>query len=125
VPRRSKAVAAPEKLIGLRIADLRKRRGKTQVELAAQLSMSQALLSRYERGSLRLHGALVADLARTLCVSADEILGLKDLKPNGALYDRRFLRRLEKIGQLPRRRKQALLMTIDSFLQAADNRPRR
>ena len=79
--------------------------------------MSQALLSRYERGALRLHGALVAELAKALRVSADEILGLKELKPDGALHERRFVRRLDQIRKLPKRKKQALLMTIDSFLR--------
>jgi transcriptional regulator with XRE-family HTH domain len=117
VPRRSKAVAAPEKLIGARIAELRKRQAMTQAELAAKVSMQQGLLSRYEQGRLRLHGALVAELAKALQVSSDEILGLKELKPNGVLHDRRFVRRLGQIDRLPKRKKQALLMTIDSFLR--------
>jgi transcriptional regulator with XRE-family HTH domain len=117
VPRRSKPAAAPEKLIGARIAEFRKRQALTQSELAAKLSMNQGLLSRYEKGMLRLHGALVGELAKALQVSADEILGLKDLKPNGVLHDRRFVRRLEQIDKLSKRKKQALLMTLDSFLR--------
>jgi transcriptional regulator with XRE-family HTH domain len=88
----------------------------TQVELAAAVGMDQSLLSRCERGGLRLHGALIADLARTLKVSADEILGLKESK-DGPLFDRRVLRRIQQIEQLPRRKKEILFATIDSFLR--------
>jgi transcriptional regulator with XRE-family HTH domain len=75
------------------------------------------LVSQYELGKTRIHGALVAAFAKALGASADEILGLKPSKENGALKDRRFLRRLEQIDKLPRRRKDALLVTIDAFLK--------
>jgi len=117
VPRRSRPVATPEEVIGARIAELRRRQALTQGALASKLSTSQAVVSRYEKGRLRLHAALVADVARAVQASADEILGLKDLKPNGVLHDRRFVRRLEQIAKLPKRKKQALLMMLDSFLR--------
>jgi transcriptional regulator with XRE-family HTH domain len=116
VPRRTKKVSTREKLIGSRIAEIRKRRAMPQGELAATLGMSQSLLSRYERGLLRLHGALVVDLAKALRVSTDELLGTKDLKTNGH-HDRRFVRRLDRIETLPKHKKQARLSTIDSFLK--------
>jgi len=89
----------------------------TQVQLAAKLGMSQSLLSRYERGSLRLHGALVGDIARALQTSADELLGLKEVKANGLFPDRRFVRRLQMIEGLSKRKKEALLTTLDAFLR--------
>jgi transcriptional regulator with XRE-family HTH domain len=113
-------VADSEKLIGSRIVEIRKRLGMPQVELAAKLGMSQSILSRYERGTIRLHGALVAEFARVLQVSADELLGLKEPKAaNGNRpLGRRFRRRLERIESLPRRKQQALLTTIDAFLKS-------
>jgi transcriptional regulator with XRE-family HTH domain len=99
------------------MSDIRKRRSMTQVQLAAALGMDQSLLSRYERGVLRLHGALVADLAKVLHVTADEILGLKETKDNGPLAERRVIRRIQEIERLPRRKKEILLSTIDSFLR--------
>jgi transcriptional regulator with XRE-family HTH domain len=117
MPRRRAPVATPEIGIGARIMEMRKRRHMTQVELAAQVGMTQSLLSRYERGALRLHGALVADIAQALNVTADEILGLKEPKGNGFLADRHVVRRLQEIEKLPRRKKEILLSTIDSFLR--------
>jgi transcriptional regulator with XRE-family HTH domain len=124
MPRRTRKIASAEKAIGARIADIRKRQAMTQVELAARLGMGQSLLSRYERGTLRLHGALVVDVARALQVSTDELLGLKDSKGNGHgfLAERRFMRRLRQIEGLSKRKKEALLTTIDAFLRGEDRR---
>ncbi len=117
MPRRRAKPATPESAIGSRISEIRKRQAMTQVQLAEVLGMDQSLLSRYERGALRLHGALVADLARALHVSADEILGLKEPKNGSPLAERRVVRRIQEIEHLPRRKKEALLSTIDSFLR--------
>src|SRR5262249_39769330 len=105
--------------IGKRLAFLRKMRGVTQVEIAEQLEMTQALVSDYERGKLRLHGGLMVAFAKALRDSSDEILGLKDTNGFGPLKDRLFLKRLEKIDKPPRRDRQVLLRTIDTFLKAS------
>jgi transcriptional regulator with XRE-family HTH domain len=124
VPRKpTYAVPIEPTAIGQRLREIRTRRQMTQVELARQLGMPQALLSDYERGRLRVHGGLIVALAHALRVSGDEILGLKPPKKNGRSPDRRLLRRLEEIEKLPRGEKQALLKTIDRFLGGA-RRPR-
>jgi len=115
-------VPVDARTIGKRLAFLRKMRGATQVEIADQLGMTQALVSDYERGKLRLHGGLVVAFAKALRVSADEILGLKDTNGIGPFKDRRFLKRLEKIDKLPRRDRQVLLATIDKFLAGLPDR---
>ena len=111
-----------EKTIAKRLRELRKARGKTQVEVAEALAIPQALVSEYERGNVRLHGAIVAAFAKLFAASADEILGLKPPKTNGSFKDRRFFRRLERIEKLPRRSKQVLLKTIDTYLDGAEKR---
>lgn len=118
LPRLGKYIApVDEQTIARRLRELRKRRGLTQVELAKRVGIDQTLLSTYERGTVRLHGAMVAALAKALRSTSDEILGLKESKENGHMKDRRFLRRLEQIDRLPRRKKDALLTTIDAFLK--------
>ena len=108
-----------EKTIGKRLRELRKRRGLTQVEIAEKIGIQQALLSAYELGHVRIHGALIAAFAEVFKVSADEVLGLKPLKENGAFRDRRFIRSLERIEKLPKRAKQTLLKNLDMFLKGA------
>lgn len=105
-----------EKAIAKKLREVRTPRGKTQVEVARQLGISQSLYSEYERADLRMHAGLIAGLARMLHTSADGILCLKAAKDNGAPHDRRFLRRLEKMEKLSKTDKQALLKTIDAFL---------
>lgn len=107
-----------EKAIGLRLQEIRKRRGKSQVEVAQRLGIHQSLISQYERGYLRLHGALLLRFAEVLRTTPDEILGVRQINENefDRSPDRRFLRRLQKVGKLSAHDKKLLLGTIDAFL---------
>lgn len=123
MPRVGRYIApVDERTIARRLRELRKRRGKTQAEMATTLGIDQTLVSAYERGAVRLHGAIVAAFAKALRASTDQILGLKELKQDGLFSDRRFIRRLERIEKLPKRAKQALLKTIDTYLDGAERR---
>ena len=100
-----------------RLKDIRKRRGLSQVELAQRLGVHQSLISQYERGYLRLHGALLVRFAQILATTPDEILTVKPPRhDDGYGVDRRFLRRLRKIDRLSNHDKRLLLGTIDAFL---------
>ena len=104
--------------IGQRLARLRKERGITQKELAGELGVTQSHVSEWERGNLRLHGELIAKIARILGVSADELLGLSAADKR-SLTNRRLARRLQAFDKLPKRDQEALLRTIDAFLAKA------
>lgn len=121
MPKRRKYVGpTDERTIGKRLRDARLRRGLMQVQLGEALGIDQSLISEYERGVIRVHGSLLAGLAKTLKVSADEILGLKAQRTNGSAEpDPRFFRRLQQIKRLSKRDKQALLRNIDNFLKGA------
>ena len=107
-----------EETIGQRMARLRRERGITQVELAEILGIAQPMVSAYENGGLRLHGELIVELTKILDVSADQLLGLKETK-NGTAPNGRLLRKLQQLELLPRRDQQALMRTIEAFLQRA------
>ena len=120
LPRRRRHRApVDEKLIGQRLRELRRHRGDTQAEIAEKIGLTQGLVSAYERGDLRLHGVLLAALAKALHSSPNVILGFEKAKENGILTDRRFLRRLRKIDQLSKREKLVLLGTVDRFLKGS------
>lgn len=112
------AESGREESIAQRLARIRRERGMTQVELAQSLGVAQPVVSDYERGELRLHGQLIVKLSEVLGVSSEELLGLKKAPSNGVLKNRRLLRRLQAIERLPRRDQQALLRTIDRFLDS-------
>jgi len=107
-----------DKAFGLRLQEIRKRRGLSQVEVARKLGIHQSLISQYERGYLRLHGALLVRLAQVLKTTPDAILAVKQLAPDGesATLDRRFVRRLQRLDKLSAHQKKILLGTIDAFL---------
>ena len=121
---KKRVATTPEgaRAIGERITTLRKARGITQVELAEKLGISQALISKYERGELLLHAELLAQFATVLRASADELLGLHKRKPSAAppapLVERTLARRFALVQALPRRDRDALTRTIDAFLSA-------
>ena len=104
---------------GPNLARLRRERGITQVELAKKLGLQQSMISHYERGSLRMHGGLLAKLCEILGATADELIGRERTAPANAVEDRRFLRRFQNIERLSKRDKLALLRTIDAFLAKA------
>jgi transcriptional regulator with XRE-family HTH domain len=102
--------------IGQRLARLRRERGLTQVMLAEQVGIIQALVSDYERDKLRLNPDMSVKFALALGVTTDQLFGLQPTKGNGRQPSRKVLRRLEEIENLPRRDQDALLRTIDAFL---------
>ena len=106
-----------EKSIGERLREIRLRRGFTQVQIAKKLSVDQAMVSSYERGTARMHGAIIAAFAKAYAVSADEILGLKRPKVDSSYRERRFFRRLREVEKLPRRKKEALISLIDTYIK--------
>jgi transcriptional regulator with XRE-family HTH domain len=109
-----------EQAIAARLKELRESRSMSQVTLAAQLGINQSLLSRYERGELRLHGALLAKIAAALRVSADQLLGLSPILNSGARRSNpQVVRRLDLIERLSKRDRQVLLKNVDTFLKGA------
>jgi len=62
-----------------RIRDLREDHDKTQQEIADILGTSQTMYARYERGANELPIHHLVTLCKYYGVSADYILGLKDI----------------------------------------------
>ena len=106
--------------IAERIVRIRKEKGITQVELAKTLGVTQPMVSRIEKGELRLNGEVIIKLAKLYQVSADEILGLKSTQSDNVNISRRWLKRLVKIERLPKRDQDGLIQTVDRYLKASD-----
>jgi transcriptional regulator with XRE-family HTH domain len=122
MPRVSRLKLPPldlEKSLGERLAQIRNERGFTQTELAEKVGILQNIVSAYEKGRLRITAEMLLRFAKALDVSADEILGIQTKPSNGSVKNRRLLRRLSHIDNLPKRDQEALLRTIDAFLTKA------
>lgn len=104
---------------GHRLARFRKERGLSQVEVAERIGIAQPNLSGYERGEAHPSFEILVQLARVLQVSGDELLGLRPVSPQPVLKDRRLLKHMQQIERLPKRKKDALLVTIKAFLNQA------
>ena len=105
--------------LGQRLARMRKERGFTQVELATATQVVQAVISSYEVGRVRPSPEMILRIADVLQVSTDELLGREPESPRREdPVERRFLRRLRLVKALPKRDQDALLRTIDAFIDA-------
>jgi transcriptional regulator with XRE-family HTH domain len=102
--------------LGTRIAELRKSRGLTQVQLAERLEVAQQQLASYEVGRRRVPVSLLAPLAAALAVSLDELLGA-ERKPKRRGPPPKLEQHFERISQLPRARQRFVLEVLDSVLQ--------
>jgi len=108
------------KELAKRVVKIRKEKGVTQVELSQRLGVTQPMVSRIEKGELRLNGEVIVKLAKLFKISTDELLGLKPIKNGEPEISRRWLRRLKKINQLSKRDQDGLIQTVDRYLKAAD-----
>ncbi len=73
--------------IGKRIADLRRKKNMTQLDLADRLEISFQAVSNWERGSSMPDIAKLPELAKIFNVSIDEILGEKSPILNSAMQN--------------------------------------
>lgn len=104
---------------GTRLAQFRKAAGFTQTQLADELGISRRRIAYYEAESDHPPASLLADLARVLNVSTDELLGSAATKRQAkASMSPRLERRLKQIERLSPKPKQQLLSLIDTFIEA-------
>lgn len=103
---------------GARLAALRKAAGFTQVELAAELGISQRMVAYYESPQATPPANLLPHIATALGVSIDELFGRgvkrRLVKQEG---DSRLRRRLLAIEKLDLTEKRQVLQLIDAFIE--------
>ena len=104
---------------GARLTALRKAAGYTQQQLADEAGISRRRIAYYEAESDHPPSGPLADLARVLNVTIDELLGSTPIKrPAKASMSPRLERRLKQIERLSPKPKQQLLSIIDTFIEA-------
>jgi transcriptional regulator with XRE-family HTH domain len=115
------AAAAPaevEASFGQRLASLRKAAGFTQIELAAELGVSQRMVAYYESPAATPPANLLPQIATALGVTIDEMFG-RNAKRKLAKQevDSRLRRRLLAIEKLAVAEKRQVLQVIDAFIE--------
>lgn len=106
------------KKIGKKIAEIRKAKGITQIELSEKIGITQQLISDYETGRLNISAELLLHFAVALEVSSDHLLGLLDGQIQDNKLSLRFTRRMREIDKLPEIKKKAILKTLDDLIRA-------
>ena len=101
---------------GERLAEIRQSRGLTQSELAQKVGVSQRVIAYYEHEEAQPPGALLVDLAKTLQVSADHLLGLKLPKETKNPKRARLMKRLERLEKLPPTDLRFVLKMVDGLI---------
>jgi transcriptional regulator with XRE-family HTH domain len=107
---------------GSRLAEIRRARGLTQVELAKAVGSTQRAISYYESFHGYPPALAVAQLARALDVTSDELLGLQRLPKRRDQPDdpdaRRLWRKLKRVLELPPTDRRALIRTFSTLIES-------
>jgi len=101
---------------GMRLAALRKMAGYTQVELGAELGVSQRMIAFYESPESNPPATMLAAMAKVLGVSVDDLVGTAPPKKAARPARGRLERRLQQIEKLGAREKRQILQFLDTFL---------
>jgi transcriptional regulator with XRE-family HTH domain len=107
-----------DRSFGKRLADLRKARGLTQVQLAQAADTTQRAISYYENEAGYPPAPAVIALAKALRVTSDELLGLRTPRADHAAADpetRRLWKKFQQVATLPEKDQRAVIRLINSL----------
>lgn len=114
----------PQSDFAERLCAIRKKRGLTQIDLAALSGSSQRAISYYENEGGYPPALVVADLAKALEVTTDELLGVKPLSTVDKEEDTPEMRRLWKkfklLVTLPEKDQKAVVRLINSLVSVRE-----
>jgi len=102
----------PEKL-----SKMRTDRGLTQQQMATMIGVGIAQIRRYEKGKSSPTLEVIKNIAKTLGISADELLfdkgeGVPDIR----IMDKKLLEQFEMVSKLNPHDKEAIMTIIDSMI---------
>lgn len=100
---------------GSRLAKIRKMKGLTQKEFGELISASQRMVAHYEKGTQPPPSDKLHLIAKALNVTADELLGIKDIKDNGKPLSRKVLKTVKLLANLSKSDQKAVLHYINAL----------
>ena len=105
---------------GKRLADVRKKHGLSQRELAERLETTREIIDYYERRAVNPSLSFIERAAESLDVSVAELLGdeagISRKRPGP---EPQLFRRLDQIRQLPRKEQEFVIRFLDTVLERA------
>lgn len=105
--------------LGQRLAEQRKARGITQVQLAERLGVAQQTLAHYEGGTVRIGVETLAQAAEVLETTLEELLGTQAKRSPGKRGPQpKIAQQLQRIQKLPAAEQRAIVKVLDAVLAA-------
>lgn len=106
--------------LGARIAQLRKDRGLTQVQLAEVLELTQQMIASYEVGRRRVPVSLLPAIADALAISIEELIGRPPARASAKRGPApKLQQQIERIGQLPKAQQRFVMQMLETVLAQA------
>jgi transcriptional regulator with XRE-family HTH domain len=102
---------------GERMARLRNDGGYSQRELAKETGISQRMIAYYEKQAQYPPTHVLPVLSKSLGVSVDQLLGIKENKGDGKKRDMRLWRRFDQIERLDDKEKRKIMHLLDTFIE--------
>jgi transcriptional regulator with XRE-family HTH domain len=100
-----------------KLSKLRNERGLTQQEMASLIGVGIAQMRRYEKGNSSPTLEVIKNIARTLGVSADELIFDENERVAAAkILDRKLLDQFEQISKLSAHDKEAVKTILESMI---------
>ena len=103
--------------LGQRLGSLRKAAGFNQVEFAAEVGITQRMVAYYEAPNAQPPAHLLPQMAQTLGVSVDVLLGRAEPRRPKKIATNRLERRLLEIEKLGPKAKRQITQLLDSFIE--------
>jgi len=103
--------------LGQRLGSLRKAAGFNQVEFAAEVGITQRMVAYYEAPNAQPPAHLLPQMAQTLGVSVDVLLGRAEPRKPKKIATNRLERRLLEIEKLGPKAKRQITQLLDSFIE--------
>ncbi len=108
------------KVLGSRVAHLRKELGLTQVQLAETLGISQQMVASYEVGRRRIPVSMLPSLAQALKVQTDALLGNETKTRSKRGPASQLQRSIERISELPKPKQRFVMEMLETVLAQAN-----
>ena len=102
-----------------RLKQLRTERKLTQVRLAELLGVGGRVYHRWENGDATPHLDTLVKIAEVLQVSADELLGIQDVRAESQIHNHELHRLYSQIDSLSDDAQQALIVVLDGLVKRA------
>jgi len=107
------------KVLGSRVAHLRKELGLTQAQLAETLGISQQMVASYEVGRRRIPVSMLPSLAHALKVQTDALLGNETKTRSKRGPASQLQRSIERISELPKPKQRFVIEMLETVLAQA------